>query len=357
MKFKATEHPISWFRDRSRDGTLEIRPPYQRKPVWTVKQKSFLIESILEDLPIPEIFIHVTTTARGDTKYAIVDGQQRVRTVLQFIGAEPAPTDPQFEDFSLDALDASSPWKDSAFDDLDETEKVHFWEYMLGVRYLTATDDKSVRDVFRRLNKYLMQLKGQELRNALYSGPFVNLTLTKANDEFWASARIVTPASIRRSGDVEFVSELFIGLMYGPQGGSIKVIDDYYAAFEEYEDEVPGQRDAERLFDHTLQTTRRLLPDSDLVATRWHNKADFYSLFLTLGHLLRDKRLRDIKGAKDSLLQFAEKVNAAINQGAKAATGAARYARAIEKGSNDKKRRSVRHEVLLKVLGPHFEER
>src|SRR5206468_4091582 len=132
------------------------------------------------------------------------------------------------------------------------------------------------------------------------------------------------------------------GLMHGPQGGSTRVIDDYYAAFEEYDDEVPGQRDAVRLFDSTLLTVRKLLPD--LVGTRWHNKADFYSLFLALGQLLRYRRLRDGKGAKDSLVEFAGKVDAAINQGAQAASGAARYARAIEKGSNDKRRRTVRND-------------
>lgn len=355
MKFKATEHPVSWFRDRSRDGTLEIRPPYQRKPVWTIKQKSFLIESLLEDLPVPEIFIHVTTTADGTTKYAIVDGQQRVRTILQFLGAEPDPIDPEFDEFSLEALDDASPWKDQNFDELTEDAKVHFWEYMVAVRYLTSTDEKAVRDVFRRLNKYLMQLKGQELRNAMYSGPFVRLARTKADDPFWATTRIVTPAAIRRSGDVEFVSELFIGLMYGPQGGSTKIIDDYYAAFEEHEDELPDQRAVEKLFDATLQTSQRLLPD--LPHSRWHNKADFYSLFIALGGLLRDGRLTDFKGAKEALRDFGDQVNAAISQGAKANTPSAKYARAIEKGSNEKKRRAVRHEVLQSVLSAFVERR
>jgi hypothetical protein len=295
----------------------------------------------------------VTTTAAGDTKYAIVDGQQRVRTVLQFIGAEPEPVESEFQEFALEALDVASPWKDQSFEELLGPDRIHFWEYMLAVRYLTATDEKSVRDVFRRLNKYLMQLTGQELRNAMYSGPFVTLALQKANEDFWATSRIVSPAAIRRSGDVEFVSELFIGLMHGPQGGSTKVIDDYYAAFEEFRDEVPNQRQTERLFDQTLQLTRRLL--SENADTRWHNKADFYSLFIALGSLLREGRVRDVKGTREALGEFARKVDAAINLGAKASSGASRYARAIEKGSNDKKRRAVRHEILVKLLGSFFE--
>ena len=100
MEWNASEHPVSWFRKTYLEGSLEIKPPYQRKPVWAGRQKCRLIETILMNLPIPEIFIQQSTSAEGETTYAIVDGQQRIRTVLQFIGAD---RDPDEQEVSITA--------------------------------------------------------------------------------------------------------------------------------------------------------------------------------------------------------------------------------------------------------------
>ena len=83
MKYDASQQTLGWFKERYLEGNLEIRPPYQRRPVWSVRQKSNLIESILLKLPVPEIYIHTETSADGKTTYAVVDGQQRVRSILQ----------------------------------------------------------------------------------------------------------------------------------------------------------------------------------------------------------------------------------------------------------------------------------
>ncbi len=91
MDFDSSMQSISWLRDRYREGSLEIKPPFQRRPVWTANQKCYLVESILLGLPVPEIYVQQITTADGDTTYAVVDGQQRVRTVLQFIGFDEDP--------------------------------------------------------------------------------------------------------------------------------------------------------------------------------------------------------------------------------------------------------------------------
>src|SRR5713101_215014 len=79
MRFGPSPQLISWFRDRYLDGSLTIKPPYQRRPVWAMKQKCYLIESILLGFPIPEIYVQSTTSAEGISSFAIVDGQQRIR--------------------------------------------------------------------------------------------------------------------------------------------------------------------------------------------------------------------------------------------------------------------------------------
>jgi hypothetical protein len=75
MKFETQPQQVLWFRDRFKENCLELKPPFQRKPVWVAKQKCFLIESILLELPIPEVFVQ-QTIIDADAHYAVVDGQQ-----------------------------------------------------------------------------------------------------------------------------------------------------------------------------------------------------------------------------------------------------------------------------------------
>jgi hypothetical protein len=73
MKHDSFSQPIAWFQDQYKGGHLELRPPFQRKPVWTDKQRSFLIESILLDIPIPEIYVQVTQLdEEGTQEYGVV---------------------------------------------------------------------------------------------------------------------------------------------------------------------------------------------------------------------------------------------------------------------------------------------
>ncbi len=123
MDYDSSVQTISWFHDRFREGSLTIKPPYQRKPVWATRQKCYLIESILMDLPVPEIFVQQKTSPDGKTTHAIVDGQQRIRTVLQFIGSETDPGELQYNKFALDKLKLESPWRDLTFAQLSDNQK------------------------------------------------------------------------------------------------------------------------------------------------------------------------------------------------------------------------------------------
>jgi hypothetical protein len=358
MNYRSTEHPLSWFRDRYRENTLKIKPPYQRKPVWAARQKSYLVESILLNLPVPEIYIQQTTSPEGQTEYAIVDGQQRIRTVLQFIGSEVDPEAQEFNKFILDKLEDNSRWKNLSFAELEDEEKKTFYGYAFAVRYLNTEDDNEVRDMFRRLNRFLTPLKPQELRNATYMGPFIHLAEKLADSEYWAENRIVTPASIRRMGDVEFISELLIGVLHGPQGGSERVIDEYYKQYEDYEEEFPDQRRAQRLFDETLGAIQQILPE--IKESRWGNKTDFYTLFVALASLFKTHELPKANLAKlqHALVKFEREVDRRLaNDDANVSKNAAEYVRAVEKGANDKKRRADRQEALLGVIREVFKRK
>jgi hypothetical protein len=196
--------------DQYRSGRLELRPPFQRKPVWGDKQRSYLIESILMDIPIPEIYVQVTHTDDGTEKYGVVDGQQRLRTILQFIGLERAEdqTEEDINRFALDALPPTSLFKDQTFAHLTAEQRRRLFEYELSFRCLYTDDQREVEEIFKRLNNFTLPLKAQELRNATYHGAFANLSEYLANDDYWAVNRIISPPAIRRMADIEMMSDL-----------------------------------------------------------------------------------------------------------------------------------------------------
>lgn len=115
-----TTKNIHWFKRTYDIAELQMNPPFQRNPVWLVRQKSFLIDTILNGLPIPEIYMQETVSEDGHAKYIVVDGQQRLRAVLEFLEG----------DFAIDAKD-SPQWADMTFDDLSGAQKNKFISMIL----------------------------------------------------------------------------------------------------------------------------------------------------------------------------------------------------------------------------------
>src|SRR5664279_3482053 len=101
-----TQRTAIWFKKTFDSDDLVIKAPFQRNPVWSDRQKSSLIDSILLEYPIPELYMQELTDASGDQTHVVVDGQQRIRSVLSFIAGE----------FDLD--DESPGWAGLNFDDL-----------------------------------------------------------------------------------------------------------------------------------------------------------------------------------------------------------------------------------------------
>ena len=367
MRFEPGTQAISWFQKEYKEGTITLRPPYQRKPVWAARQKCYLIESILLGLPVPEIFIHATTDARGNTLHAVVDGQQRIRTVLQFLGlatigpdGTPETDEEEFVGFALDTFEKRpepSPWFGKRFADLNKEEKVKVYEYKFHLRNLYTADEAELRTMFTRLNRYLTALNPQELRHATYTGPFPKLAESVADNEFWLKSGLMTRALVRRFGDVEFASQLLIGVIHGPQGGSAAAIDDYYRMYEDFdlEEGIPDQRRARKLFEQALEFVQRLFPNvGEHDESRWGNRADFYSLFVALAQIIRD---HDVPGTKDvpKLRSALDKLSRDVNrrladENASASGAVIDYVRAVEKGVNDKARRADRHRILIDLV-------
>lgn len=155
---------VAWFKQAHERGDLEMKPPFQRNPVWVTRQKSYLIDTILNKYPIPEIYMQEVTDENGSVRYIIIDGQQRIRSIIDFMNGS----------FSLDEKE-SPEFNGAYFEDLTSEQKKAFFKYNFVVRILPDINDAELRAIFQRLNKNVVALNKQELRQATYSGPFIRL--------------------------------------------------------------------------------------------------------------------------------------------------------------------------------------
>ncbi len=291
---KNAPRSILWFKQVHERGELEMKPPFQRNPVWTVKQKSFLIDSILNQYPVPEIYMQEIVTDKGEVQYVIVDGQQRIRACLEFVNNE----------FEIDSKD-SPQWADLSFEELKPEEKKRIYEYDFIARYLPDIPDASLRAIFQRLNSNNIVLNSQELRQATYWGPFIKTMNELADLDLWRKVDVFTNNDIKRMLDVEFISELAVGILHGLQNKKL-TLDKYY---ELYESEFPERSKLKEVFDLVLREIVNTVP---LISdTRWSKKTDFYTLFILFA---KKKKLFPLsqplrERARNLLYNFAEKVD------------------------------------------------
>ena len=261
----STQQNIAWFNKRSKeDSGLVMKPTFQRNPVWTVNQKSYLVDSILRSYPIPELYLQEKVNERGDSQFIVVDGQQRIRTVLDYINNE----------FALVPSETGEQWENLTFDELSADDKKRFFEYKFVIRLLPDIDEEIIRNIFKRINKNNERLNQQELRQATYAGEFIIMINTLADKTYCEDVGVFTPQKVKRMLDAEFISELVVAYLNGHQNKKIKL--DYY--YKLYEEEFNDSEQIINIFDIVIREILQIMPD--IKKTRWHNMTDFYTLFL-----------------------------------------------------------------------------
>jgi hypothetical protein len=335
-----TTQTIIWFKKTNDTNELQMKPPFQRNPVWTHPQKSYLIDSILNGFPVPEIYMQEYVDETGKEQHIIIDGQQRIRTCLEFVEGK----------FDIKA-DESPTWGGMYFDDLSPEDKKKIFGYKFMVRQLPEMSDEDIRGIFQRLNKNVVALNAQELRQATYWGPFIRTMQDIANYGYWSTTGIFTPLNTRRMMDIEYVSEVSIALLHGHQNKK-ETLDKYYLAYEE---EFESREELIEKFQRTIYELEQLLPD--IKNTRWRKKSDFYSLFVLFAskHHLLPLSPKSRTNARALLDAFASKVNAAVSGVLDLALtdGENNYVRSI-RASSDVGNRIRRHDALNDLLALVF---
>lgn len=275
MKRRPTTQDVSWFLDLQDNERVNLNPPYQRRSVWTRKDRVFFLDTIFQGYPCPAIFLHKDTNENGIAKYHVVDGKQRLETIFTYANNKMTmPKD--FHDPNLAG---------KKFKDIDLTYKQKFWDYVLAVDMLDTVEQAVVDEVFDRLNRNSRKLERQELRHAKYDGWFINFAETQTEQQEWKDLNIVTSSRAKRMKDVQFISELLIlSLTSETKGFSQDEIDEFYADYETPSEDQPDF-DIEQ-FEEDFVNTRDFILKMEKVNECVSNFAKNFMHFYTLWNLV-----------------------------------------------------------------------
>ena len=147
---------VKYMLELMEQNLIELNPGYQRRRVWKDnKRKSLLIESLMLRIPIPAFYFY----ENEDGQYQVIDGQQRLTTIKEFVNGE----------FRLTGLEyLGKEYNRRQFKDLNTKYTQRIYRTQIAVNILDARSPKNViYDIFRRVNTGGVNLNSQEMRNAI----------------------------------------------------------------------------------------------------------------------------------------------------------------------------------------------
>lgn len=298
MRRRLNFQTISWFRDVYTRDLLNLDPKYQRRSVWTQEYKDNFINTIFLEYPSPSIFLYEEIDQNGIARYNVVDGKQRLTTIFEFV-----------EDrFPISEVAGKESLRGKFWSQLDTEDKLNFWNYLFSVEYIPTNQEEIINDIFNRINRNVAKLTPQELRHARLSGDFIRTV--EDLTEFMATKLPTNfprfdARSKRQMKDVELTAHLLLLLEEGPKGYSQ---DDLDKAFAERDMSWELRQEMDSLFREVIDIINKIIKSPefgpDLLRSRYHNQADFYSLFGAIAYLHKENSLPDINDAAKRLISF-----------------------------------------------------
>jgi hypothetical protein len=333
-KRSPTTKDIALLHQLYKNGQLTWSAEFQRNAVWPSKAKAYLIDTILHDQPIPIFFLQRGTSPQtGLNTYTVVDGQQRLRAIFDFLD----------DRFRL-SQSFREPYHNKRFSTLSKEEKDSIRTYDLIVEELSRHSESDIRDMFVRMNKYVVPLSAQELRHAREEGKFKDFVEELGGIDFWVTYRIFSPHQIRRMRQVEFSAELAILLIEGAQDKK-KAIDLYYV---QYRNKFPFAKSVQGQIEAYINWILTALPS--LAKSRYRSPVDLYTLIGALDRVSDHGRVLttlDAAAAGLRLLDFERRTKAKQPTGA-----AARYLVAASQQTDNIIPRTTRIDILEEQLSP-----
>jgi hypothetical protein len=293
------------FISQMRAGSIRVNRTYQRSGgIWPARAKSFLVETVLLQMPIPRVLLHVVNSTESD----IIDGQQRCTILRQFREGR----------FALTGVVDHAVFQGKRFSELTVKQRERFNNYPVPVDRYSGITPRQIREVFRRLNYYTAPLNAAEQRHAQFIGElsrFVEGQSRNWNSTFRRISTFTTK-QMRRKADEQLMAEVVAAMLDGistPNARSLrKVYEDHNIAFS-------SAIDFGRRLDHARGTidTWRNLRKNTLMRKHYHVFSLLVALLHAQGNLASVRR--DLGTARallpeDRIVRRLERLEDAVNR-------------------------------------------
>ncbi|WP_304519673.1 DUF262 domain-containing protein [Clostridium estertheticum] len=203
-------------------GDILLGATFQRNAKWKFDKKSRLIESIILDIPIQAIYL----SEENENKYEIIDGQQRIRTITEFVSNK----------FKLESTSFCK--ENTYFKDLEPSIQRKIEDFQIVIFVVKKENHPDVKfEIFERINTGAVKLNSQELRNCVYRNRGIPFIKELANEELFKIVIKNKHVSITSMQDQELVLR-FMSFYYkgvGEYTGNLKkFLNDTLENYEQY---------------------------------------------------------------------------------------------------------------------------
>lgn len=266
-----------------RGRQINLDPGFQRKSVWTDRDRRSLIESIVKGFPIPSVFLY-QRTPRGKLVYDVIDGKQRIETLFMFTRLG------RFKRKSfgvkLDLGDGLTWYDWTTIRRYFPNVRANFEAYKIPTIEVTG-DLAQIIDLFVKINSTGKRLTSGEKRHARYfTSPFLKEAdkLVTKYHKFLREQHILSPAQIDRMKGTELFAELLMSIHNGGPINKKAAIDSALK-----NETINGNTLARvwREVVRTMHLCKRMFPH--LRETRFHNSVEFYTLFLLIWEMQNER--------------------------------------------------------------------
>lgn len=232
MKAEAAPMSVADYCQQLLDEKIIVNRDYQREEkIWGSYVRSYFIESILLEFPIPKLFLWVSYDLRTrQSKKEIVDGQQRSHALRMF-----------FENrMTLSQKIGTEELRGKKYRDLSDEYREAFLSYSLPIDEFRRASEDEIRESFARMNVHNTVLNPEELRNAKFSGEFKRfiIQITKSFRDTLVNAKTISRRDTIRMADYRLFSEI-VYLM--ESGFNTTKGDDIDQLYNRYEREFPSE--------------------------------------------------------------------------------------------------------------------